>query len=290
MRMPQPLRTALASMSLCALATTAAGAATAAEAAKPKAGDKVLATVQVEKDHVIEFRELSSGALAVSESAKAEQAPVLGDKILGKSMSDIYRQVRPGEQVPEALTAAEGRLAARKPKGAKKKPPKPEAHGAGKGPHLLTAAEQAWFKKDLCVSVYGQLSLVNCIQGYSWVHSGSHESAIFLSQSMVGSEGVTAEVTIFWWNGSGWALLTSAHVKPGTYWYDYVTYDEPFSWYVNLDGAGNNTLVSQDVKSCGNGGQWACTTNCQGTISCNPENTSDCEILGAAGQSFCVAN
>ena len=101
---------------------------------------------------------------------------------------------------------------------------------------------------------------------------------------MVGLEGVTAEVRTFWFDGSNWSLLSNHTVKPGTYRWDYVTYNQPFLWYVNLDGAGVNTLVSQDVKACGNGGQWSCYPNCGG---CNPETSSDCEEVGLAGLSIC---
>jgi|SRR5579864_4266136 len=274
----------------CALAGGVARAATETAPARQAPEPKLLASITPEPGHLIEFRELASGALSVIETAEVSHAPLLDSSVAGKSVTEIYRKLRPKEQVPAALAEAQKRLAARKPAPAAGKPPAEEPSGAGKGPKALNAGEQAWFKKTFCNDVYGSLSLVNCIQGYEWVHSGTHESAIFQSQSLVGSEGVTATLDSFWWNGSAWTLLISYKVKPGTYYFGYVTDSTPFYWYVNLDGAGRNTMVSQDVKSCGNGGQWACTLNCQGTISCNPQNSVDCNILGAGGQSRCIAN
>lgn len=250
---------------------------------------KTLASVNIEEGHNIVFQELSSGMFMVTENTKIFQTPLLGHAAFGKSLADMYRMVQPKGKVPDALVLADAHLAAlrSKPPSAPAPNRPPQAEGAGTGPRLYDAGEQAWFKQAFCHDSPDPLSLVSCVQGWDWISTRWRDGAIFAGETLVGSEGVPANLNLYWWNGSSELVLANYRVDPGTYRWYYVTYFQPFWWHVNLDGAGGNTQVSQDLRTCGNGGEWACSRNCEGTISCNPQTSTYCSIVGANGESWC---
>lgn len=253
---------------------------------------KIIASVKIGDGHTVVFHELSSGIISVTETAKIYQPRLLvGNIESGMSMTDIYRMVQPNDKVPDSLVSAEARLAelhTKAPLLQMSKPPQIDA--GGKGPHPYNAGEQVWFKQTFCHDRYGQDSLVNCVQAFQWITSGWQRGAIFTFDTMVGSEGRdTAKIDTYYWNGTQEVLLAVDTVSPGWVSTRGFFYYQPFWWHVNLEGpSGNvNTQVSQDIKTCGNGGQWACSRNCAGSIACNAENTTFCQIVGGNGESWC---
>jgi len=249
---------------------------------------KVLASIEMENGHIVVFREFARGGLIVTETAKIFQTPLLGHAVFGKSMAEIHQLIRPKDKVPDSLIAADTQLSNLKSKPAPVRVPAPsQVPGTGRGPRLYNAGEQDWFKQTFCHDSGDPLSLLECIQGWDWITSGWQRGAIFATESFVGSEGVTANLRVYYWNGSSEVQLAADSVAPGQYVWHYINYYQPFWLHLDLAGAGDSTQVSQDIRTCGNGGQWACSRNCEGTISCNPENTTYCSIVGASGQSWC---
>jgi len=247
-----------------------------------------LSSVETENGHAIVFRELSFGALLVTETFKTYQAPLLGPGDSGKSMVEIYRLVQPKGKVPDALVAAEDRLAAlkAKPAPAQMLPP-PQVTETGPGPKPYNAGEQAWFKQTYCRDDIGALSLVYCLQGWNWAHIAWNVGAHFSYYALVGSEGDTARINAYYWNGSSQVLVASAAVPPGTGYAGFIEYYQPFWAIASLDGAGANGQVSLAIKNCGNGGQWACSLNCLGTVACDAQRSNGCSIEGGHGESHC---
>jgi hypothetical protein len=246
-----------------------------------------LSSIHIEEGHDIVFEESPSGMFIVTENARIFQKPLLGETF-GRSLADMYRMVQPNGKVPDSLVSADDRLAARRSEPVSAPLPDPPlVPGAGRGPKLYNAGEQAWFKQTFCHDSADPLSLLQCVQGWDWITSGWQLGAIFAGETMVGSEGSPASLDLYWWNGHNEVKFSNYTVYPGTYTWYYVPYYQPFWWHVNLSGAGANTQVSQDIRTCGNGGEWACSRNCGGSISCNPQNTTYCSIVGASGESWC---
>jgi hypothetical protein len=246
---------------------------------------KTLYSVNTDDGHVIVFQELSSGMNAVTETGKAFQVPRIS-YASGMSMADIYRTIQPKGSVPSALVAADARLTALKLKQKTAPvPPPPDVNGTGPGPgpRLYNAGEQLWFKETFCHDTFGQLSIVWCLQGLDWVTTQWYAGAKFVTHALVGSEGAPATYNTYYWNGSE-VLATSITVPPGSWAWSTITYFQPFYARATLGNAGN-AQVSLDVESCGNGGQWACGTNCLG---CDPQRAGSCTIVGGHGESQCA--
>jgi hypothetical protein len=253
---------------------------------------RILATVDLGDGHTVVFQEFPSGILSVAEASKSFQTPVLlGNIAFGKSMANIYRMIQPKGHVPDSLVSADAHLARQKSIAAPQRiPDPPQIESWGRGPKPYDAGNQAWFKQTFCHDNFGTDSLVNCIQAFDWIHSGWQRGAIVSFDTMVGCEGRdTAQINQYYWDGSKEILLAVDSVAPCWVSTRQFQYFQPFWWHVDLEGTdGNvNTQVSQDVRTCGNGGQWACSRNCGGSIACNSENTSFCSIVGGQGESFC---
>jgi hypothetical protein len=247
------------------------------------------------------FHELSSGGFLVTETSKIFETPRLGDAVVGKSMADIYNMIQPKDKVvkvPDALVAADARLAAlkaalkAKPGAAPLGPPPTPLPGGGRGPKPFNAGEQAWFKQTFCHDIYGHpeagLSLVDCYQGFSYVTGDWSLGPHFTWESLAGSEGVTATLTVFQWMGHDPEVISyQIQVPPGHYSWGYYDTPSPIWLHACLSGAGDNTQVSQDEKNCGNGGQWACAA-CDGTISCNVQGVPPATGCSVGGTHYCT--
>jgi hypothetical protein len=258
----------------------------------------ILYSITTEEGHTITFHEIRSGGFFITENATLSQKPLLNEALVGeKSLADIYRIIQPKGNIPNALKEADARISALKlklitPPALIPNIPSPPklSEGTEKGPKLYNAGQQTWFKSTFCHDTYGSASLVNCVQGWSWAHSGWVKGPHFSWDSMVGSEGVPASLKVYNWNGSSEYLDYTTTVSPGTYSWGYYSDNSPTWHHADLDGAGNNTQVSQAIQNCGNGGQWACSTNCGGSIACDPKTSTYCSIVGAHGESWCNAH
>jgi hypothetical protein len=244
----------------------------------------LVASVDKGNGHVIEFRRDLAGDMVVIETGPAAEAPLLAD-MSGKTASDLYRIAEPGAAVPQAIVEADAHAAEKlKEPVAKVATPADAGPAKGEGPVLYTAAQQAWFKSTFCVNNSESSTLEGCVQGYSFIHMPWNYGMQYQTQLWNGSEGQTGTVTLYNWNGSAAVTALTASLPPGYYWHGGWPVQSP-QWHTgHLDNVGNSTLVSGADENCGEADEWSCLPNCG---ACDPEQSGACEIIGAAGQSYC---
>lgn len=141
--------------SACLAAAAGCGAASTDSPigqAPPDKSGTLLASVTTQAGHTVDFRELESGSLAVSETCGIDETPVLKSLGAARSLVDIYRLVQPNAEAPQALVDAVGRLNALRAKAPPASLAPPPAAELVRGPvaHPETQAQQTWFKETYC--------------------------------------------------------------------------------------------------------------------------------------------
>jgi hypothetical protein len=276
--------TLVVSSSLCALVAGCAADASSSDSPGTASTPTVLASVDKGNGHVIEFLQLVSGELVVSEQAPLSTPPILSDR-RGMTASELYRIVQPDGPVPRAIVDADARAAEqlKAPRTKIAPPPKDLEPVDGSRKTFYTAGQQTWFKSTFCANNSQTANLQACIQGFSFVNAGWNYGEQYSFVYLNGSEGQTGTVTGYNWNGSA-QLVYSKALPPGTYVSTSWPVQAPSWHWTELDGVGNDTLVSGAVSNCGEGNQWSCTLWCG---SCDPEQTVGCEIVDGNGHGIC---
>jgi hypothetical protein len=137
----------------------------------------ILASLKIEKDHVLHFMEFQPGLTGTVEVMKAGHE---GQTVVTRELSelDIVAQYRvfagASARIPEKLLranerqyslATERQMCPQKP--ANMMPAEVGSPGRGDGPHFYNQNDQSWFKTTQCPGAF------ECIQGWDWAQSQS---------------------------------------------------------------------------------------------------------------------
>jgi hypothetical protein len=160
----------------------------------------VLASVKLERDHVVHFVEFVPGMSGVVEVAKIGQAMVVTDKIKDLDIVNQYKHFAgTSAAIPQTLSAAHQRqqsFASARKLEREKPAPKPSmdinAKATGEGPHFYNQAELSWFNQNYCNGATG------CVLGWDWAQDWSYSHGMYSAvvswtrgRGMVGSEATT---------------------------------------------------------------------------------------------------
>jgi hypothetical protein len=250
-----------------------------------EAPQKLVHSVTVETEHTVDFYEIPNGQTIVTETGLPYQRALLGNMVGAKSMAEVYKTLKPSSEVPATIVRADERAVASQATVHDESPPPAgsPAPVAGAGPKLYNAGEQTWFKNTFCQDT-GTVSLVKCIQGFSYTHSLWQLGGSFNPVVMVGSEAAQAGTfTVIYWNNGNPQTQLNVLVQPGHWTSTAIRFNGSYLWYQgNLDNAGGNTQVSEAVKNCGENNERSCALSCGGGFACDTANTDECQIDGTA--------
>jgi hypothetical protein len=217
----------------------------------------LLASVQLDPQHVVRFYETEPGSIAVVETAPIGQPTSLTGH--PSSFVEVFRALAPSTPVPEALAAADARCADKRRAAPAELPLAASEKGtAGSGPTLYNAADQAWAKANLCNEPnFHENVLQHCLQGWTFAISGSSSQGSFYDTYLdLGSEATASASTqisseycatlgLF---DCGWHVGLNSSVPPGMF--QHITWENTGDHFASqITGGGNATVTLADYLS-----------------------------------------
>ena len=241
----------------CAVDATSAAEpetkAPAAGAAAPRAAQAgtVLATL-ASGGHTFVFGRSVRGDIVVSESAPANEAPLLRDGVAGRAVTDVYRALSGGAEPPDELVRAASAASLGAAPSAPRAPEATPRHAENADlvilPFPVYTAGQLSFESTYCSLKY----MSDCDLSSGDINSSLGQSIWASNYFAYGMEDATstgtAAVVGFYWNGSAWNLdWISPTMYPGNTVYEYWWNSSPISRASELAGQGAGALAQGGI-------------------------------------------